>query len=506
MLALGGVAVVVVSVVGALIWRDDHPDNGPAGETVVPTTTEGIRSVAVLPLLNLSNDPEQQYFSDGMTEALINDLGHMSSLRVTSRTSSMRYRNTSLSLPEIARELGVDAVVEGSVQLEGGTVRISAKLIDAATDRQLWGDAFEHELAGVLRLQSEVAGSVAGAIAATVSTGETSLPAGTREVNPETYEAYLRGKHFIDKGTPESFAKGMAYLQRAVDLDPAEPLAYAGLAGGNVMLGHATADAEYLLRAKAAAQRALELDGSSPEAHAVQAMVAMYLDRDWDRADRAFRRAIELNPSQAEIHIHYAFLLVLHGRYAEAAAHVELARRLDPLSPSIAVFRAEFYWPLGRYEEAEEAALQALELNPGFPHAHAWLGQIYRRLGRHEEAVEHARVAAEGDPRWMPYLGIVLVEAGLRDEARALLEELVATAQDRILVELASFQAAYGDLSGAMATLERADEAREFYLPWIGSYFEFGELTGDPRFQEILARMGLEVVQPQLLAAARSSR
>jgi TolB-like protein len=192
----------------------------------------------VLPLRNLSGDADQEYFADGMTEALITDLAPISALMVISRTSIMRFKDSDLSLPEIARELGVDAVLEGSVQREADRVRITTQLIDAATDRHLWADTFERALEGTLALQSEVARSIAGAIAVEVSPAEATRLAHAREVNPGTYEAYLRGMHHLRKGTPEGFQKGMAYLNEAVDIDPADPLAYAGLASGYVTLGH----------------------------------------------------------------------------------------------------------------------------------------------------------------------------------------------------------------------------------------------------------------------------
>jgi serine/threonine-protein kinase len=348
-----------------------------------------------------------------------------------------------------------------------------------------------------------VARSVADAVAVTVSSGEAHLLANTREVNPETYEAYLRGMHFLGKGTAEGLEKGMAFLQQAVDTDPADPLGYAGLASGYVILGHATGDAEYIRRAKAAARRALELDGSQAEAQATLAMVAMYIDWDWDAADEAFQRALELNPSQAELRIHYGALHTLRGDLERTLAEHDLARELDPLSPSVAVWQAEFLWPFGLYEKAEQAARTALELNPGFPHAHAWLGQTYLGLGRLDEALEHARIAAEGNPRWVPWLGRVLVAVGRLEEARVLLHELLANpGAGHTLVELAIFQAAYGDLDGAMATLERAHGIREIFMPWTGSWADLGDLTSDPRFQDLLARMNLEFVRPRLLAEA----
>ena len=501
MLALAAAVVVLATLGGTVIWRVGQQAGRQSREAAVETAASQIRSIAVLPLRNLSGDPEQEYFADGMTEALITDLARISALMVISRTSIMRFKDTDLSLPEIARELGVDAVVEGSVQREADQVRITAQLIDAATDRHLWADTFERALEGALALQSEVARSIANAIAVEVLPGEATRLAHTREVDPRTYEAYLRGMHHLKKGSPEGFEKGMAYLQEAVDIDPADPLAYAGLASGYVTLGHTSGDAEDFRRAKAAARRALELDDSHAEAQAALAEVAMYFDWDWDAAEDAFLKAIELSPSHAEVHAHYAWLHVLRGDWQEAFAEAELSQELDPLAPVFTSWLGELYWAAGRYDDAEEEALKALELNPGWARAHSDLGRAYLGQGRFEEAVEQSRIGAEKNPRWKPFLGNALVAAGRQEEARTLLEELLAAPEGQVNpAYLASFQAVFGDLDGALASLERGYEVRDGQMPWIGSWYELGDLTDDPRFQDLLARMNLEFVRPRAMA------
>jgi len=455
------------------------------------------RSIAVLPLENLSGDPEQDYFADGMTEALITDLSRISALMVISRTSVMRFKGSNLSLPEIALELGVDAVVAGSVQKEADQVRITAQLIDAATDRHLWADTFQRELQGVLDLQSEVARSIAETIAVQLSAGEQKRLGSTREVDPETYEAYLRGMHHLKKGTREGFAKGMEYLHQAVDIDPADPLAHAGLATGYVTLGHSSGDAEDFRRAKAAARRALEIDPSRAEAQAVLAEVAMYHDWDWDAAEVAFRQAIELSPNHAEAHAHYSWLHVLRGDWERAIAEAELAHELDPLATSFTWWLAGIYWLADRYDEAEQEALKAIELNPDSAGARAVLSLSYLTKNRLEEAVEQARIAAEKGPRgWSPILGYVLVKSGQLEEAGALLEELVSAPEGRInRVRLVWFQAAFGDLDGAIATLEHCFEIRHGGMPWIGSWTDVGDLARDPRYLDLLNRMNLDYVR-----------
>ncbi len=483
--ALAGIAVVVVAVVKFLPQSMSSSNNEPLA-----------RSIAVLPFDNLSGDSEQEYFADGMTEALITDLSRISALMVISRTSVMRFKDSALSLPEIALELGVDAVVSGSVLRESNQVRITAQLIDAATDRNLWAETFQREVGGVLELQSELARAIATTIAVRVSPGEEMRLAARREVDPAAYEAYLRGVYHLKKGSREGFEKGMEYLHQAVDIDPADPLAYAGLASGYVTLGHTSGDAESFKRAKAAARRAFEIDPSLAEAQAVLAEVAMYHDWDWDAAEAAFQKAIELGPSSAEVHAHYTWLHVLRGDWERAIAEAALAQELDPLAPAFTSWLGELYWSTGRYDDALAEAENALDLNPGWARAHIDRGMAYLGLGRLEEAVAEIRIGADKNPSWKPCLGTALVTAGQREEAGRLLDELVAAPENEFNpVFLSSFQALYGDLDGAMASLERGYERRDGLMPWIGSWFDYGELRNDPRFQDLLHRMNLEIVR-----------
>jgi serine/threonine protein kinase/tetratricopeptide (TPR) repeat protein len=454
-----------------------------------------VRSIAVLPFENLSGDPDQEYFADGMTEALITDLSRIGALMVISRTSVMRFKDSELSLPEIALELGVEAVVSGSVQREADQVRITTQLIDAATDRNLWAESFQRELEGVLALQSDLASAIAESIAVEISPGEKNRLSATRTINPETYEAYLRGIHHLKKGTSEGFAKGMEYLHQAVDIDPADPLAHAGLASGYVLLGHNTGDAEAFKKAKAAARKAVAIDENLAEAQTALADVLMYYDWDWEGAELAFERAIELSPSQAEAHAQYSWLHIIRGDVDRAVATAELAQELDPLAPVYTLWMAEIYRTAGRYEEALVEADKAFELNPGWSYVYYSRSKTYLDLGRFDDAVAEARLAAEAAPFWLPTLGIALTAAGQREEAGRLLEEMTA-APDRgyILVFFASFQALYGDLDGAIATLEKGYEIRDGLMPWIGSWIDYGDLRTDPRFQELLVRMNLESV------------
>jgi tetratricopeptide (TPR) repeat protein len=407
----------------------------------------------------------------------------------------MQFKDSELSLPEIARRLGVEAVVAGSVQLETDQVRITARLIDAATDSAMWADTFQQELKSVLTLQSEVARSIANAIAIEVSPHEESQLSSAREVDPETYRAYLRGMHHIKKGGQGDFEKGMAYLHEAVENDPADPFAYAGLAQGYVMWGHDAVDgAEYFKRAKAAAHRALELDENLAEAHGALADVAMYHDWDWEAADRAFRRAAEINPNLAENHAHYTWLHVLKGDVAQAIRHAKMAQELDPLGPAFTSWLTEVYLGAGRYDDALAENEKALELNPGWDRAHADRGWALVGKGLFDEAYVEYQIASENNPRWKAHYGLALIKGGRLDEAGRVLEELKASRADVPPPALAAVQALYGDLDGAMESLEHGYETRNPLMPWIGSWYEYVELVDDPRFLDLLDRMDLELL------------
>ncbi|MCK5377268.1 MAG: tetratricopeptide repeat protein, partial [Acidobacteria bacterium] len=286
----------------------------------------------------------------------------------------------------------------------------------------------------------------------------------------------------------------------------ADPLAHAGLGTGYVTLGHSSGDAEDFRRAKAAARQALEIDPSQAEAQAVLAEVAMYHDWDWDAAELAFQQAIELSPNHAEAHAHYSWLHVLRGDWEQAIEEAELAQELDPLAASFTWWLSGIYWAVGRHHDAEKEALKAIELNPDGFGGYRVLSLAFLGQGRTDEAVEQAQIAVEKNPQMKTNLGYVLAAAGRMEEARALLEELVGAPEGQVNpVELASFQAAFGDLDGAMATLEHCFEIRHGSMPWIGSWFDPGDLQHDPRYQDLLDRMNLDYVWKPHAAAGTTS-
>ncbi len=484
---VAGAIVVLLTVVALNIGRWRESANGGLGGA----SAGRIESLAVLPLENLTGDPEQEYFVDGMTEALIANLGKIGALQVRSRTSIMQYKDVKKPLPEIARELNVDAVVEGSVVRVAEQVRISAQLIHAPTDTHLWVDSYERDLRDVLALQSEVAQAIARQIEITVTPDqEARLAASARPVNPETYKAYLKGMFYLNKFTPEGREKGLAYLHQAIEKDPADPLAYAGLAGGYSIIGHGPAPSpEALPRAEAAALKALELDDTLAEAHTILAEVKLYYDWDWAGAEQALQRALELNPNLALTRAHYSWYLQLFGRTDEALAEMKRAQELDPLAPIYTAWLGDQYLWAGQYDEAIDEARKSLELDSDFPVGLYTLGSIYAAKGMYEEAIAAHQKAGAVDPDLGWALGRTYALAGQRDEALNVLADLGKEYQQRNAWGVAEIYAALGEKDEAFRWLEAGYEYRHNWIPWMGWNPNYEPLHDDPRFGDLLRRL-----------------
>src|ERR1700719_1033782 len=341
----------------------------------------GIRSLAVLPLENLSGDASQNYFADGMTDELITDLAQISALRVISRTSVMVYKGVRKPLPQIARELNVDAVVEGTVLRSGDQVRITAQLIEASTDKPLWSQSYEGEVRDTLALQNRVAGAIADQIRINLTPQEQSALKKVKVVNPEAYESYLKGRYFWNKRTADGLKAALAYFKQATEEDPKYARAYSGLADTYALMG----DWQYAVippkeafpKAKVAALKALELDSALGEAHNSLAFVLDGFDWDFDSAGKEFQRAIELNPGYATAHHWYAWHLSLLGRYDDAIAEMRKAESLDPLSLIINADLAEILVLAHSYDESIRQSRKTIDMDPNFALAHNQLAQAY---------------------------------------------------------------------------------------------------------------------------------
>ena len=457
-----------------------------------------IRSVAVLPLASFSGAPEDEYFVQGMTESLITDLAKIGSLRVISRTSVMRYNRTDKPLPEIARELNVDTIVEGSVLRSGNRVRITAQLIDAASDRHLWAESYERDMQDVLKLQSEVAGAIAREIQIKLSPQEQASLANTPRVDPEAYQYYLQGRFYWNKRTEQGFRKGIEFFEDAIARDPQHALAYAGLADCYALLasvGHAgAATREAVEGAGQAARRAIELDDSLSEAHTSLGFVKFRFEWDWAGAEREFRRAIELQPGYPTAHHWYATYLGTMGRMPEALAEVRRALALDPLSLTINAGLARLLSSAGQLDRAVEQIWKIMEMEPTFTRAYFDLGLMYAEHKKAEEAVAALQKAANQDPenpQVIACLAYAHALAGNRDEAERVLVWLEEQGRKGYVSPFlqASIHAGLGENDRAIALLEKGYEVRATEMVYLKTEPFFEPLRPDPRFQDLLRRM-----------------
>ena len=458
----------------------------------------GIRSLAVLPLENLSGDASQGYFADGMTDELITDLSQISALRVISRTSVMAYKGARKPLPQIARELNVDAVVEGTVLRSGDQVRITAQLIEASTDKHLWSQSYEGELSDTLALQNRVAGAIADQIRISLTPQEQAALNTVKVVNPEAYESYLKGRYFWNKRTADGLKSARAYFDQAIEEDPKYAQAYSGLADTYALLGdwqyEVMTPKEAFPKAKAAAIQALELDSALGEAHTSLAFVLDGFDWDFDSAGKEFQRAIELKPGYATAHHWYAWHLSMLGRYDEAIAEMRKAENLDPLSLIINSDLAELLVIAHSYDESIRQSRKTIEMDPNFALAHNQLAQAYLQKHMYDEAVAELQKAVQlsgGSPTCIANLARAYVAAGKRSEAVMLLGDLKKRSSPGYsnASEIAVIYASLGDMDQAMNWLEKAYEER--FNPSILLRPGFDPLRSDSRFQSLVHRIGL---------------
>ncbi len=488
-LASGGAAKAGATPAGALHSNGETASNG------VFRPQAG--SVAVLPLENLSGDPEQEFFADGMTDTLIAGLAKLGALKVISRTSVMQYKGARKPIREIAAALGVGAVVEGSVLRAGRRVRITVQLINAATDRHLWAESYERDLGDVLDLQREVAGAIARKILIKLTPGERTRLGSARPVNPGAHEACLKGRYFWYQRTPESVRKGLECFRQAVAADPACACGWAGIADSYIVdggryLGVPT-DAAYG-HAREAAQKAVAAGDELAEAHTSLAAVLADYDWDWARAEREYLRAIELNPNYATAHSWYAEHLSRMGRHEEAIREVEIARDLDPLSLAAHMIVAWILFFARRYDRAIEEAGKTLELDPGYATAHRILGWTYEETGSFDLAIAaHLRASelSQDSPSFKGQLGRAYALAGRHEDARMILDELSELGKEMPVssFDVCLIHLALGDLERAIEWLQRAYEERSDHLPYLRVNPRLDALRGDPRYRQLVARM-----------------
>ena len=455
-------------------------------------------SLVVLPWANLSGDPSQDFFADGMTDTLIGDLATIGGLRVISRTSAMHYKQAGKRLPEIARELNVAYVVEGSLARAGDRVSISAQLIEAATDRHLWAQRYERDLRDILALQRELARAIAAEIKVRLTPRERERLASARPVSPKAFEAYLKGRYQWGKRTEDGLRRSIALFDQALAEDSGYALAWAGLAESYALLASygAAAPHEVMPKAKAAATRALALDDALAEAYATLGFVKAFYDWDWPSAGQDYRRALESNPNCATARHWYAGYLRATGRLEEAIQEIRRAQALDPLSRAISRDLGRTLYSMRRYQDAIREYRQALDFEPDFPSGYLHLGMAYAAQGSRREALEallKARSLPGGNPLILGGLGHCYGLLGQPAEARKILGELEALSKREFVSPMsrAFVYIGLGQRDQAFQWLERARQERDGWLAWLKVDPMFDSLRADPRFASLLRQVGL---------------
>jgi len=478
-----GIALILLAVIGYAVYRKWFGQSSPSSE---------IRSIAILPLKNLSGDANQDYFADGMTEELINDLGQVSTLRVISLTSAMSYKGTKKNLPEIAHELAVDGVVEGGVLRAGNKVQISTQLIDARSDRPVWARTYEHDFTSGLAWQGELAKAIADEIRINVTPQEQARLARNRPIDPEAQDLYLRGLLQLEADECKS---AVDFFDQAIDKNPNYAQAHAALANCYGRMGESGRMAYYeaFSKQKAEATRAIELDDSLPEGHAELANTAMTLDWDWSTAAAEFHRALELNPNSAPIHDKYAFYLVRTGQLPEALAEVERGVDLDPVSWHSYHYEGFVYYFSHRYDQALSLILRvrALDIKP--PDWSFLLGDVYAEKGKYSEAISEFIKSGTG-PDSLGHLGNAYAREGQPAAARKTIAELQKTViKDGVgRYEIALVYAGLGDKQEAFKWLEEAYKAHDVGLLYLKVDPCLDPIRSDARFDDLVHRVGLD--------------
>src|SRR6266480_276235 len=480
-LALGGVAAL-------LLW---FGSGKLRGRIFARSRSLEIHSVAVLPLENLSKDPEQEYFSDGMTDELITELAKVGRLRVISHTSVQRYKETKRPLPEIARELSVDAVVEGTVMRSGDRVRITAQLIDARSDRHLWAESYERDLREVLTLQDEVAQRIATQVGINLTAGDQTRMVSTRVVDSGAHEAYLKGNFYWNRSNCEGSKRALEYFQQAVDKDPNFAPAYLGLAETYFTLGDwgCWPQHEAFAKARPAALRAIELDHNLGAAHAWLGMLAFSYEWEWQNAENEFKQAIELDPNYSFAHLAYAVFLVTVGKPEQGFAEMRRAYELDPTSELTNMVSVHVFYLARQYDPAIKQAKIAIELNPGSWGAYYWLGASYERKGMYEQAsaayVKSKALDGLG-PEELDAFRSAYRKSGIRGYWQ---QELATVKPNRSECWMAVIYAHMGDKDRTLEYLNRGFQHHCTDLRMLNADAIYDSLREDPRFQYVLHRM-----------------
>ena len=454
-------------------------------------------SIAVLPFSNMSADPENEYFSDGLTEDILTNLSRIKSLKVISRTSVMQYKGTTKTVRQIGRELGVQTILEGSVRKAGNQVRISAQLIDSRNDEHLWAQNYDRELRDIFSVQSDVAERIVQALKAQITAGEEAKLWRHPTASIEAYEEYLRGRHFLAKRSEPALRKAIEHFERSIAIDPNYAVAYTGIADAYLVLSlfGIVPPRAALPKAKEAAEHALRLDGALAEAHASLGLVKFQFEWDFSGAEQELRSAIQLNPNYAPAHHYYADVLKALGRFEEALAEIRAASSLDPLSLAVGTGVGHVLYLSRRYDEAIEAYRRTVDLDPSFGQARLWFGRPFLEKGMYTEAIremEEAVRITERSTVALAGLGHAYASSGQIEKAQAILDELFDRAKKEYVpaYSIALVYVGFDDKDKALDWFEKAFEERSTWLAWVNVEPRFDCLRGQERFKNLVRKIG----------------
>jgi TolB-like protein len=485
--SLSAVALLAALALAAFLFLGRDVD------TTAPASR--IRSLAVLPFDNLMNDPEQEYFVEGMQDALITDLAGLSDLKVISRTSVMRYRQRESSVPEIAEQLGVDAVVEGAVLRAGDRVRISAQLV-GADDRHLWAESYDRDLVDVLELLSDVARAIAEEIELTLTPAELDRLEDPPRIDSELQDLLMRGDFFVNRLSRDGALKAEELYRRAIEIAPDSADAYGRLSGVLFLKGFLWPDEnarETIAEAERLARKALEIDPDVAAAHSGLGWIHLRFEWDLEAAERAFTRAVAVDPHEGFGRHGLADCAMIRGDMDESLRQLEIARELDPLSPITVMPVVAHLVFAHRFEEAIESGRRALELFPAFGIVHFWLFEAYWQQDEYEAALVELRNAAGANPGWVDDIERAYRESGPREAMSVAARNLIASQDDPSPYAVATYFARAGDHPSALDWLEKAADQRSASLPHLYADPAFDELRNEPRYEALLRRIGMGV-------------
>lgn len=481
------ISLVAVLIIGLILAKNGSNSSKASDE---------IKSIAILPLKPLSKDKDQFYLASGMHDAIIGELGKISGLRVISKTSTLPFsENTEKTLPDIAKELGVEAIVEGSIFISGDSIRLQIQLIEVfPKERHLWAQEYYEQISDVLSVQSELVKNIATEVNVILTPDESKYLEKKRHIDKETYKHYLRGMYYLNKGTREGFEVGIEHLKKAIESDPADPFAYAGLALGYAISGHGQNSKQHvMIRAKAAAQQALLLDENIANAHTALGMVYLYNEWDWGNAKKEFDIALKINPNEEFAHAHLAWLYLLLDENESAIEQATLATEINPLYPTYQLWLGWMHQVIGNHEKAIQETEKLLEFEPNFTFAHFVIGCVYFDQGRYIEALQEYEKIGWKNDMILSSIGAANVNLGNEKKALEILNEMDSISKLKFVnpVYKAFLQLALNGRDSAMVYLNEAYEGKIYPLPWIKCMGPFNSIKKDSAFVDLLQKMNL---------------